>query len=304
MSRPLRGARAGFTLVEVMVALLIVGFIMVSVTEILGVARNSRDVIHNIQERHLAGPAILAQIESDLRALFVYDRDERGVLRIQDKVLSGLDADTIDFVCTTDSLLPFAPAARSDFQRADLTEVGYRLRPNPENDDFLELYRREGFGLDDKPFDGGRFALLHDRVKGLNLEIFAEDGPDAEPVEQWGTPNDENVGLPKWIVIELTIEMAPRLVREQLLIDRRELTYRRVIRLPSDLARALELKPVPLIPQIGPATQQNAVGGAAGGGGGGVEEPGGNGGDPRTPGGGGGGGAPDLGEILSGGGGG
>lgn len=262
-----RSGRAGFTLVEVMVALLIVGFLMLSITEILGVARNSRDVIHNIQERQLAGPAILAQIESDLRGLLVYDRDQRGALRVGDRVLSGFDADTLDFVSTADSLLPFAPTARSDFQRADVTEVGYHLRQNPDSDDFLELYRREGFGVDDAPFEGGRFALLHDRVKRFNIEVYAEDGPDGEPLDQWGTDRDENVGLPKWILIELTLELAPRLVREQLIIDRREVTYRRIYRFPRELELALRLQPVPLIPQIGPPVAPNAVGGAAGGGG-------------------------------------
>lgn len=52
-------ATAGFTLVEVLVTLLIMGGIMVSMTQILGAARNTRDTIHNIQETQLAGPAIL-----------------------------------------------------------------------------------------------------------------------------------------------------------------------------------------------------------------------------------------------------
>ena len=261
-------SRAGFSLIEVMVALLIVGFMMLSVTQILTVTRNSRDVIHNIQEKQLAGPAILSLLESDLRALTVYNRDEREALRIRDLVESGLDADTIDFVATTNSLLPFLPQARGDFQKADINEVGYRLRPNPDNDDFLELYRREDFGVDDEPFEGGRFALLHDRVKGLNIEVFDVDGPDAEPLEGWGSSNDENVGLPPWIRIDLTLELAPRLVREQLIIDRREVTYSRTIRLPSELQLALETKPVPLIPQIGAPIAPNAAGGPAAGAGG------------------------------------
>ena len=71
--------------------------------------------------------------------------------------------------------------------RSDVHEVGYRLRPNPTDDDFLEIYRREDFGVDDEPFDGGNYTFLHDRVKRFDVQVFTEDGPDAEPLDDWGT---------------------------------------------------------------------------------------------------------------------
>lgn len=267
--RALRGPHrrnlAGFTLIEVLLALAIVSFLMVTITQILTVARNSRDVIHNIQEKQLAGPAILSRIESDLRGLFVFARDRRGTLRIRNGVEAGFDADTIDFVATTDSLLPFSPDTRSDFQRADLTEVGYRLRQHPSSDDFLEMYRREGFGVDEEPFDGGRYALLHDRIKGFNIEVYAENGPEAEPLESWGSGDDEFSGLPAWIVIDLTLELAPRLVREQLVVDRRTITYRRIVHFPSSLALALETQPLPKVPVLETPVAASLEGGPAGG---------------------------------------
>ena len=42
----------------------------------------------------LAGPAILQRLEQDLRGLFLYDRDPRHALLVQNRVLSGLEADT------------------------------------------------------------------------------------------------------------------------------------------------------------------------------------------------------------------
>jgi len=254
---------AGFTLVEVLVTLMIMAGIMVSVTQILTASRNSRDEIHNIQERLLVGPAILQRLERDLRALLVYDRDPRHALRVRDRVLSGFDADTIDFVCTVDSLMPYREASHEPFRRADVNEVGYRLRPHPEFDDFLELYRREDFGVDEEPFDGGRFALLHDRIKGFNVEVFDEDGPDAEPLEGWDEEG-EYVGLPTRLVVELTIELAPRLVREQLIRDRRTITYRRVFRFSEMLRHSTRVQAVPKIPVIEPPTAEGPA--AAGGG--------------------------------------
>ena len=254
MQRPTRRT-AGFTLVEVLLALLIMAGIMVTITQVLTGVRRTRDDIHNIQERQMTGPAILQRIERDLRGLFVYDRGRHQLLRVRDRVVGGLDADTLDFVSTTDGLLPWQENPAEPWRSGDWNEVGYRLRPRPGSDDFLELYRREGLGVDEEPFDGGRFALLADRVKGFNIEVYAEDGPDAEPEEAWEADEsyeEDFTGLPARIEITLTLEMAPRLVREQLVFDRRTLEYRRVIRFPEALRDVIDISPVPVIPVILP----------------------------------------------------
>ncbi|MEQ1892852.1 MAG: prepilin-type N-terminal cleavage/methylation domain-containing protein, partial [Planctomycetota bacterium] len=183
--------RAGFTLIEVLLTLVIMTGIMITITTILTVARQSRDTIHNIQEQQLAGPAILQRLEQDLRGLFLYDRDPRHALLVQNRMLSGLEADTLDFVTATDGLIPYRERANDAFRRADVNEVGYVLRPSPVSDEFLELYRREDYGVDDKPFGGGQYALLHDRVKGVTIRLYREDGVEAEEIESWGSDGDE-----------------------------------------------------------------------------------------------------------------
>ncbi len=266
------GKRAGFTLAEVLLTLLIMGGIMVSVTQILHAARVSRDTIHYVQETELAGPAILDLVDRDLRAILTYDRPPGQHLRLVNRVMLGLDGDSLDFVTTTDSLL--LHEHRGELLRAAFNEVGYRLRPNPTNDDFLELYRRESLGVDEKPFEGGRFAFLHDRVKAFQVLAFAEDGPDAEPIEDWGdSSNADRQGLPTRLEITLTLELAARLPREQLRIvslDRRTVTYRRIVRLPQTLRVPATQMPVPMIPVrteegSGTPSQQQGGGGAGGG---------------------------------------
>jgi len=242
---------AGFTLVEVLLTLLIMSGIMLSMTQILTAARTSRDTIHNIQETQLAGPAILDMVERDLRGLFVYDRAREQHLRVKNRVMLGLDGDSLDFVSTTDSLVLRVEEER--FVRGDANEIGYRLRQSPTNDQFLEIYRREGYGVDLEPFEGGNFLYLHDRVKGFDVQCFAADGPDEEPIDEWGSGKDEEqVGLPARIEVTLTLELAPRLVNEQLRIapvDRRTVVYRRVIRLPESLRVEADQIPIPAVPK-------------------------------------------------------
>lgn len=244
-------SRRGFTLMEVVVTLLIMSGIMVTIAQILTAARNSRDVIHNMQEAHLAGPAILDRIERDLRAVHTYNRDRFEWIRVTNRVVGGLDADSIDFVTSTNGLVIQEQFREDRFVRADTNETGYRLRLNPDYDDFLEIWRREDFGIDDEPFDGGAFSFLHDRVKGFDIQVFDEDGPEAEPLEFWNTgDDDEQVGFPARVEIELTLELAPRLIRESLIRTRRTVTYRRVIRFPETLRTQTELQPVPTIPNV------------------------------------------------------
>ena len=279
-----RTLRAGFSLIEVMVSLLIVSGIMLAITQLLEAARVTRDTIHNIQETQLAGPAIIDLIERDLRGMVVSNRDRKSLLRVLDRATAGLDSDSLDFVTSTDSLILVPLPDRH--VRSDTNEVGYRLRPNPENDDFLEIYRRESFGVDDEPFEGGGFTFLHDRVKQFDIQVFVEDGPDADVFDDWDPENEEQP-LPLRLQISLTLELAPRLVREQLRfapVDRRTVTYTRVIRLPQLLLDSLAMGPVPAIPEI-LDPQEAAAAAAAGGGQGGAGEP------PLALGGGGGGGA-------------
>lgn len=260
----LRSRRTAFTLIEVLVTLLIVALIMVGMTELLSAARTSRDTIHNIQETQLAGPAILDLIERDIRALDVYDREPNKLLRVTQRVVLGHDADSLDFVATTDGMVPTEVDHR--ILRADCNEIGYRVRVNPQNDDFLELYRREDFGIDDEPFDGGAFTFLHDHVKHFDVLVFDEDGPDAEPLEEWGK-DDDHQGLPLRIEVRLTLELAPRVTGEQMHADKRTMVYTRIIRLPQSLRDQLEIVPSPTIPQLA-STNPNPVGGAAPGAGG------------------------------------
>lgn len=241
--------RAGFTLIEVLLTLVIMTGIMITVTTILNVARQSRDTIHNIQEQQLAGPAILQRLEQDLRGLFLYDRDPRHALLVQNRMLSGLEADTLNFVSATDGLIPWRERPNDPFRRADVNEVGYVLRPSPSSDEFLELYRRE-------------------------------DGVEAEEIESWGSDNDEFVGVPARLEIELTLELAPRLAREQLVVTRSEVTYKRILRFPLALQKAQELGVVPIIPRLtppvanAPGTGAGAAGAPGSGGFGGPPPPG------------------------------
>ena len=233
-----RAARRGFTIAEVLITVAIMSLMLVAITRVLNSVRITRDRVHNIQETQLAGPLIVDMIVRDLRGIHVTDRPRATHLSVEDRVEYGLDADRIDFVTTTNSREALIDGDQR--LRADICEVGYMARIRPGDDQFLELYRREGFGVDDEPFSGGRYTFLSDRVKALTIDVYPEDGPDIEPLPEWGgeVSDPEFQGLPAWVEIRLTLENTPRLLREQVERSSREratVTYVRSFRFPEGL---------------------------------------------------------------------
>lgn len=246
--------RAGFTLIEVLLTITIMALLLVAISEMLTATRNTRDSIQNMQETQLAGPAILDMIERDLRGVLTLNLPRTSNLRLNDRVLLGQDADRLDFITTNDNINWTENGDR--WVRADCCEVGYCLRPNPDNDEFLELYRREQFGVDGEPFEGGNFTFLHDRVKSFDVRAFQEDGEEAEPLDEWNqnTTDPETQGLPARLEIVLVLELAPRLIREQLLFgtkEQRTIEYRRIWRIPESLRLELNAIPRLAIPVVG-----------------------------------------------------
>lgn len=289
LASPTRGsglglAQRGFTLIEILITLLLMAGILLTITQVLTGARKTRDKIHNLQDAQKAGPAILQLMEQDLRALYTHDRDRAFTLRVRDDTLGGADADSIDFVSAVRSLIKYRETDNEDFHLAPINEVGYHLRKNPSNDDFMEIYRREDFGVDELPFSGGRYSLLHDRVKGFNIAVYREDGPEAEPEDYWDAEEDlELVGLPARVDLELTIELAPRLTGEQIVFDRRTLTYRRTFHFSEIQRSAMSAQVIPSIPSWQPPVDEpppgvGDPGGENGGEGGGAGQTGGAGG--------------------------
>lgn len=280
-----RRARAGFTLVEVMVSVLVMGILLAGISRILSTARDTRDIIHNIQEEQLTGPAILDLVERDLRAIFTTSLPRELHLRVKNDVILGEDADRIDFFATTDSLLWTSEGDRH--MRADVTEVGYCLRTSPEDNDFLEMYRREDFGIDEEPQAGGQYVFLTDRVVSFDVTVYPDDGPEAdtEPLEEWGVdPNDpDHSGLPASVHLRLEIETEPRLLYETQAMyrTRQKRIFERIVRLPQ----SLRVEP-DQVARLAIPTQPGSAGASSeiqdGGEEGGASETGGNGGTGGT----------------------
>lgn len=286
MQRP---NRAGFTLVELMVAVAIMALVMTALLGTVQSTISSRDEAEVEIASVRDGPRILDMIERDLRSLHVYNLEKGAVLRGKRQSPGGLRGDRIDFVCTNDAarrLGDGAEAVEDDGDVAsDLNEVGYALRSSPLSNDFLELWRREDLFLDDEPFDGGSFERIHDRVTRLEVTYLTHLGDKGETEDEWDM--EEKKKLPGGVRIDLELQASPELVGGfvELAAEEQKLyRYTRVIAFGEEQSLALSVRPYLPVTITGRNDNAGNNGGGAGGGKDGKDGTGGGLGDLQDPG--------------------
>ncbi|HVR86024.1 MAG TPA: type II secretion system protein GspJ [Planctomycetota bacterium] len=185
----------GFTLIEVMLAILLLA-IMMSI--VYGVVLSTVAAARRVEEITAAsevGPAILTRIRADLEAAFLPKEGEffAGIK----KPGSGMDRDRIDFISSE-----LAYGSENDVEEPrfhSVNEVGYQVLTSPKDPNFGVLYRREDFFIDAEPLKGGHLVEMYDRVKSFSLRYY--DGKDWRP--DWSSVAQK--GLPKAVEIELKI---------------------------------------------------------------------------------------------------
>jgi len=196
-------AHDGFTLIEVMLAVMITAMLMLTVhMTFMGTLQASIEM-ESLSEDKEPGPRILAMIERDLEGLWHCNIKHNKVLRGRNLDIAGTPADRIDLLTTTDAasvVVDNVGVAR----RPSLCEVGYWLRPNPDNPQLLELWRREDPMIDDNLISEGRFQLVHDRIKSFNIKYYATLGYEAEELNEWDSSVEDT--LPRRILVEFTLE--------------------------------------------------------------------------------------------------
>ncbi|MBI4569345.1 MAG: prepilin-type N-terminal cleavage/methylation domain-containing protein [Planctomycetes bacterium] len=195
---PSGGPRAGFTLAEIIVTLIVASFLL---TMLLGFYVQ---IVSGIQDTNRVarplriGPTILDLITTDLQACYVYGY-ERDYFEGED---DG-DRDKIKFISSVKSKYTFKGRA------SDVTEVGYFAEQG--RGPFLTLFRREDFFIDQKPLLGGKKQKLYDRVIAFDCKYYKkpEDEKDraalfTEEHDAWKADQEE--ALPIAVKVRLVIQ--------------------------------------------------------------------------------------------------
>ncbi|RKY21657.1 MAG: hypothetical protein DRQ55_03520 [Planctomycetota bacterium] len=256
----MRRAQAGFTLLEILVALTIMSLVMVALQAVLQTTLQTRDMLANEVSAAREGPGILDIIERDLRRAWVLNIQDDLVFLGQDRTLLGEPADNLVFISTSGSTVTRRVGERE--AASQLVETGYRLRVNPDLPDVLELWRRQDFHLDDRPLEDGTYERLHDRVIGFDVQYFEDLILEHDPLDEWDA--EERHDLPAMLIISLGLELGSRLPAEEHQAARGESQtrwYERVILLGPGPNLAMRVHPYP--PEFSGST--GGVGGSGAG---------------------------------------
>ncbi len=169
--------RAGFTLLEVLIAIAIVAMIVGLIWGSVAGTAESKDYIETGNEVYHEGHWALDKMEADLTTAFLDPRTNSNTrfLALNHDGVDNMPMDELHF--TSFNHVKYNPSA----QESDQCEVSYFIAENPDTGD-QTLYRREAIKLDIDPNNTtGEVYELAAGVVAFNLRYY--DG--TEWLEEW-----------------------------------------------------------------------------------------------------------------------
>jgi type II secretion system protein J len=182
-------AVTGFTIIEILIALLISGII---VGVIYASYMGSLRIIYNSQtdmERTHMARILLNRIDTDLRCAFLRAYKEYLVFVGVDSGEGEFGSDTLTFTASNHR------RSERNAPESTLCEVSYSL--DPERDENLYILRREDPTLDEDPFSGGETRIIGEGVAGLDFEYYDGESwvPSWDSREEYSLPYAVRVKL-------------------------------------------------------------------------------------------------------------
>jgi type II secretion system protein J len=191
----------GFTLLEVMISLVVIGMIAISVSSATSQTAKTSDIVGHAQEDYHQVQVAFDMISKDLSSVFLsYHRAPLDVSH--DTIFIGTDGgneDSIDFAAFSHTRRFF------DAAESDQAEISYYLANDPDDSDIINLMRRESAVLDDDPTHGGQHMILIHNVTGFDLQYYS--AVNKEWQDDWDTTQASGEGsvLPVQVRIKITV---------------------------------------------------------------------------------------------------
>jgi len=190
--------KKGFSLIEVLIAIVITGILMSSIYLSLTTLLTGKDRIKKKNREIRKTYFALNLIKKDLANAYLTTRKgKRGgedthvtiFKGVQDSPVSHLTFTTINHV-----------RMRADSKECDQTEIEYF---GEEKDGIVTLYRRESSWVDDDPERGGNVYPVLDNFVSLTFSYYYKN--DDEWKEEWDSSGDRGNMLPPKIKITLLV---------------------------------------------------------------------------------------------------
>ncbi len=203
-----RLASAGFTLVEVLVAMAVLAFLAMVIYGAFSGMKRSKEGVERLNDRYREGRMAMGRMVRELQSAYVSQhipipptpQVQKTVFRAQ----SGVPGDRLDFVAFAHRRLD------ENARESDQAEYSYFLMPDPDHPEVNDLVRRESPRIDMEPDRGGRIDVLATDVDLFDLAFL--DPTTGQWIERWDTTQGtEQVGrLPLQVRITLVLNGGQR----------------------------------------------------------------------------------------------
>ncbi|MCC6574792.1 MAG: prepilin-type N-terminal cleavage/methylation domain-containing protein [Planctomycetes bacterium] len=235
--------RRAFSLIELVVTLFVVSILMTCVVAIVMGTVEAKILVEAETRARKLGPAIVETIARDLRNAWASGPDKEVELSgsfFVAKTHGDDDAaeDELWFVTTVDSYMLYQGL------HSEITEVGYYVKDNENDDGLKSLYRREDYSVDKDPSDGGLGVKLTDRLISFNVRYYerptnADDPTAYDEVlkpggftekHDWDAKDSRKLPYAARIELVLDVTSTDSHTRNK---DRRIGVYNAIVRLPD-----------------------------------------------------------------------
>ncbi|MBN1420836.1 MAG: prepilin-type N-terminal cleavage/methylation domain-containing protein [Planctomycetes bacterium] len=169
-----RDARAGFTLIEILVAVMLVAGVLGATYEIVVTTIDAARRMERISRPAKIGESILSLIRRDLECAAAYGLGERVFLGEDGGELEN-GRDGIHFISTVKPL-PMGDLVYAGLEESHLVSISYVLTDRPGSDGYI-LFRREGWAPEGNDLlDGGTYSEVYERLAYLDFQYMDVNG--------------------------------------------------------------------------------------------------------------------------------
>jgi general secretion pathway protein J len=194
----------GFTLVELLIAIGILGIITVLVYGSFARTFDAREFVLESQERYHTVRVALERMSREISMAFVYDCREldtpTGERRHRTLFKIEREGKVDRMVFTSFSHLRLFKNANE----SDQNVLSYYGEGDAEDSSITNLVRKEKTRIDGEPEEGGEALVLCPDIESLHFELWDEDKEDW--VDEWDCSQIERLNkLPRMVRITMTV---------------------------------------------------------------------------------------------------
>ncbi|MBU0554294.1 prepilin-type N-terminal cleavage/methylation domain-containing protein [Myxococcota bacterium] len=198
-----RNFNHGFTLIEVMVALVLLTTLGAALLRSLSLSMTTKDRVSRLNDRYHEGRQVSIRISRELRQAILFAEVPEAMREEDPAILTRFvgEEDEIYFATTAHLRL------QAEAKESDQAEVAYFLKSG-DNKEFKgkTLYRRESRRLDDRPDKGGMIWPVVEGVKVFKLEYWDDSKEIGDDAWQGTWSSEENDLLPARVRMTLELE--------------------------------------------------------------------------------------------------